>query len=120
MSAAKRVEGFEFPQIYLRFQAKDKDSDELVNYWVQDMPEDRFEELVEFMTKHFLPYEVMCECKGVMNNPKSVESVKDIWRDMLKQKVTLVCFKEGCNDIIGANVLIVYSKGEKSSSLRVR
>lgn len=119
MSAAKRVEGFVFPQIYHKFQAKDKDSDKIINYYVQDMPVDRFEELVEFMVKHFLPYEAMCECKGVAKNENSVEAVRNIWRGMLQQKVTLVCFKEGSSDIIGANVLIVHGKGEKNDSLRV-
>jgi hypothetical protein len=32
----------DFPKIWYRFQAKDNISDKLVNYVVQDMPENRY------------------------------------------------------------------------------
>lgn len=112
MEAAKRVKGFVFPQVYHTFQAKDSDSDELVNYFVQDAPEDRFEEIVEFMVRDFLPYEAMCESKRVLEHKESVEYFKELWRHMLQNKVTLCCFKENCNDLIGANVLIVHHKDD--------
>jgi hypothetical protein len=41
---------FAFPQIYHTFQAKDTDIEKLVKYYIQDAPEDRFEEIVEFMS----------------------------------------------------------------------
>jgi hypothetical protein len=112
MKEAKRVEGFKFPQIYHTFKAKDKDSDQLINYHVQDAPKDRFEEIVDFMVRDFLPYEAMCESKGVPKNEKCVEYFRELWRDFLKNMVTLCCFKENCNDLISANVLFVHNKDD--------
>lgn len=38
-----------FPQVYMRFKARDTETDELVEYRIQDLPEDRFEEAANFM-----------------------------------------------------------------------
>lgn len=38
-----------FPHVYMRFKARDTDRDDLVEYRIQDLPEDRFEDAVNFM-----------------------------------------------------------------------
>lgn len=44
-----------FPQVYLRFVSKDFPGDGLIKYRVQDLPEDRFEDAVKFLTEdHYL------------------------------------------------------------------
>ena len=61
----QRPENVPFPSIWHRFQAKDTESDEIVNYVVQDLPEDRFEDAVNHMLKYFVHDEPLCKAKGL-------------------------------------------------------
>jgi ribosomal protein S18 acetylase RimI-like enzyme len=110
--AAKRVEGFVFPQIYHTFQAKDKNSNELVKYYIQDAPEDRFEEIVKFMATYFLPYEPMTVNKGISKDEKCVNFRKEIIKEKLKNKVSICCFKENCEDLVAVNVMVILRQNE--------
>lgn len=56
----------EYPNVWLKFQAKDSDSEELVEYRVQDLPEERFEEAIEHMLKYFIRDEPCCNNKGFL------------------------------------------------------
>lgn len=49
MNKFKRLETVPYPNIWHRFKAQDCDSDKIVNYIIQDIPEDRFEEAIEQM-----------------------------------------------------------------------
>lgn len=46
----KRTNFEGFPRVYLRFKAKDSDSDELVEYRIQDLPEEKFKDAIDFYT----------------------------------------------------------------------
>lgn len=44
-----------YPKVWLEFEAKDsKDSDKLVKYRIQDLPENRFDDAVQHIIEHFL------------------------------------------------------------------
>lgn len=105
-----RVDNFKFPQIYLKFKAKDADSEAIVTYIVQDLPEDRFDDAVQFMVEHFIPDEANCEYLGLAKNPASVKNASDSWRKMLDEKLSLVCFKENSTEIVGLNIMVMYKK----------
>lgn len=47
----ENLEGF--PLVYTRFQSRDYPGDTLVEYRIQDLPEDRFEDAVKFLTQDF-------------------------------------------------------------------
>lgn len=47
-----------------------------------------------------------------MKDPVSLKEVQDEWKSMLEQHVTLVCFKEGSEEIVGMNMLGIVSKEE--------
>lgn len=118
MFTFKRPEKLSFPQVYSKFQAKDRNSDEIVNYYIQDLPEDRFEEAVDLMIKHFLPDETLCSAIGVFKNPKAVEEMRRFWREMAEEKFSLVCFREGHDDIVAANFIIIRSKDDPKDGLK--
>lgn len=54
----------EYPRIWHTFVAKDIDSDTLVEYCIQDMPESRFDEAVQLMTINFCRDEPLNEALG--------------------------------------------------------
>lgn len=37
-----------YPRVYLRFNARDRGSNDLVEYRIQDLPEDRFQDALKF------------------------------------------------------------------------
>lgn len=112
----KRPENIKFPTVWYTFEAKDLNSDNLVEYRVQDLPVERFDDAINYMTSFFIPDEPMCETRDLASDEVSVKSFQDIWRSFLEQQITLVCFKEGSNEIIGLNILginLIEEKDEK-------
>lgn len=129
----KRPQTVPFPSIWRRFKAKDVETGELVNYCVQDLPEDRYEEAVQLLVEHFLKDEPMCkaggECNpcnsihvarviailsylsGATDDPQSVAGFSNAWRMILQDRISLVCFKENSDEIVGINVLKLCCKG---------
>lgn len=103
----ERACGFKFPQIYSKFVAKDLNSDETVTYVIQDIPESRFQDAIQFMVRQVLPDEPICEFAKIIEDPKAVENCCKEWMKMLAQNVSLVCFKENSDEIVGVNIMKV-------------
>uniref|UniRef100_A0A7G3B292 N-acetyltransferase domain-containing protein n=1 Tax=Lutzomyia longipalpis TaxID=7200 RepID=A0A7G3B292_LUTLO len=117
----KRPENVAFPQVWLTFEAKDPDTGKIVKYRVQDLPEDRFDEVLNLMSTIFLRDETMCRSLDILNDPDlKGRSGKSIWDDILKQKISLVCFKEGSDEICGVNVLEVLEKDVKGNEMEIK
>lgn len=57
----------EYPKIWLTFEAKDIDSDKLVEYRIQDLPESRFDEAIQLMTMNFCRDEPLNEALGELS-----------------------------------------------------
>lgn len=60
----KRNTDSKFPRIWLKFMAKDLNSDELVEYRVEDLTEDRYEDAVAHMINYFIRDEPICKSKS--------------------------------------------------------
>lgn len=54
----------EYPKIWFTFEAKDIDSNDLVRYHIQDLPESRFDNALEIMAATFCRDEPVCEAFG--------------------------------------------------------
>jgi hypothetical protein len=108
----ERPESVEFPQIWSTFEAKDLDGS-TTTYRIQDLPEDRFHEAIYFMQRHHMESEVL-RVKKIRDEPVSFREITEKWWDCLRQKVTLVCFKEGSEEIVGLNVLGVVTRDESN------
>lgn len=131
----KRPESAEFPRIWTTFKAKDKDSDELVEYRIQDLPESKFDEALEFLAHNYCRDEPIAEACGILtycfmfcltsiwvdfsislivseisNDPVAVAEFKQVWSLSFKQKMVLVCFKGDSTEIIGMRANIIKSK----------
>lgn len=60
-----RPELMDFPKIWHTFKAKDTDSDELIEYRIQDIPDSRKEEAVHCMVQQFSRDEPLCDAYGM-------------------------------------------------------
>lgn len=138
----KRPESAE-RRVWNTFKARNIDSDELVEYRIEDLPESRFQDVIDLMLPNFLRDEPLCEAYGktiyllkfciflIIGNPfsklwtkfetkssallDSKEALEDfhfIWRSVLSQKVALVCFREGSDEIVGVNMNCVLEKDD--------
>lgn len=107
----KRPENLALSKVYYKFTVKDKNSNNVVNYRVQDLPEEYFEEAVQFLLKNFVPYEPMSLGLNGHQNPKFCDDWATFWRKSLSEKFSVACFKDDAsNELVGVNVLIVTSK----------
>lgn len=94
------------------------DNGEVPNFTIQDIPEDRHEDIVDFMTTHFCRDETTCKSLGFLEDPYSVLELQNLWRDVLKQNMALMAFEENEADqprprIAGCNITCVTTKDEK-------
>ncbi|XP_058444181.1 uncharacterized protein LOC131425895 [Malaya genurostris] len=94
------------------FKAKDSDSDQLVVYRVQDLTEDRYEDMIQQFLDHFIEEEPISVSKGISKDQSARDGLIDLWRSTLREQMTLVCYKEGSDEIIGANIVVVRESEE--------
>jgi hypothetical protein len=114
----KRPEGL-YPQIYHTFKAKDKKSDELVEYCIQDLTENKFNVAIEFMVKYQLKEETFHKALKLHENENAVKAARNFYREIFKEKMSLVCFKLGSDEIVSVNAMYVQSKGQYFSGEEV-
>lgn len=103
----KRPASLPFPTVWHTFTARDIDSDEMVTYTVEDIPKERFDEVVEFYKVHFLPFEPKTKLLNILGDEVSLKEIEGVWRDYLSQNISFGCFKEGSDELVGANILFV-------------
>ncbi|XP_065079282.1 uncharacterized protein LOC135702184 [Ochlerotatus camptorhynchus] len=107
-----RPAGTEWPRVWIRFRARDSLGDQLVDYRVQDLPEDRVRDAIEHMKKHFLRDEPMCSSVGLYKDADALEEFDQMWQDIARQRMAIVCFREGSDEIVGLNMLTVAAKAD--------
>lgn len=115
-----RPESLSIPQIYYTFKAKDKNSDRIVEYRVQDLPESFYDKALDLIVEHFLPEETFCSCKKIHETPESVQAIRGFYKETLNNKLAIACFKKGNDaELVGVNVLVVKSKNDEKSQADV-
>lgn len=57
----------EFPKVWSTFKARDSDSDDLVEYRIQDLPESRFADALKTMVSIFCDDEPLAQAYGIIN-----------------------------------------------------
>lgn len=116
-----RPENLEYPLTYSRFKALDCDSiEQFVEYRIEDLQPDRFEDAVNIIRDKHLIDEPMKSSKNLRDCPVSVqEMTENLWA-ILRQNISLVCFKEGSEEIVAVNILGVITEAESDAPMEVR
>jgi GNAT superfamily N-acetyltransferase len=114
MFTFKRPESLKIPQVYHKFKAKDKNSDEIVDYQVQDLLEEDFERALDLMVKFYLPDEPFAISMKVCANEEAVEDFRRFWRTILEERFTLACYKS--NELVAVNMLVVCSRDDQTTN----
>lgn len=114
MSNFKRPEDAAYPQVYYRFKAKDKNSENIVEYRVQDLPEEYFKQAAKFMLEKFLPFETICLVVNAHLNQAFCDQIFEFWMEQLAEKLSIACFKDdGSKELVAVNVLVVKSQDDE-------
>ncbi|XP_058839466.1 uncharacterized protein LOC131694943 [Topomyia yanbarensis] len=68
--------------------------------------------MIQHFLNHFIEEEPCSVSKGTSKNATLREATIQLWRKGLEEKMTLVCYREGSDEIVGANILHVKSLDE--------
>lgn len=108
----ERPDTVEFPKVWHKFVARDLNNDNLVEYRIQDMPLNRADDLVDHLLRSFFPYEPAALALGSQIDPHAVDDYKTYWKPAIANRMALVCFKEGSDEIVGTNLLYINTKDD--------
>lgn len=109
----KRPENQLFPLIHHTFMAKDAESDELVEYYIQDLTEDKTDEALEMYAKCLYLEETIQKAVKISESPDTVELLNGFYGKAIKDRFSLGCFKMGSHELVGINLLRVKARGSK-------
>uniref|UniRef100_A0A1B0GHD5 N-acetyltransferase domain-containing protein n=1 Tax=Lutzomyia longipalpis TaxID=7200 RepID=A0A1B0GHD5_LUTLO len=108
----ERPDSVAFPQIWWRFSAKDPVSGQIVNYRIEDLTEDRYDEVAGLMVEHFVAGEPMSISLGTINDKESLKKMRHMYKEIMDKKLSIVCYKENSNEICGFNLLEILFRAE--------
>lgn len=98
------------PLVYQTFTVRNKESGQDEEFVIQDLPDDLHEKAAEFMIQYYMRDETFQKAIQV-----SEDALREFYRFVFNQKVTIVCFKKGSREILGMNALSVKTKGIDTS-----
>jgi hypothetical protein len=123
MSANKkqwsRPKSVPFPKVWRKCSGlKMMENGKVPNFTIQDIPEDRHNDIIDFMTTHFCRDEETCMSVRFLEDPVSVLEQQNLWRSVLKQNMALVAFEDNKKDdhrprIAGCIITCVTNKDDK-------
>ncbi|XP_077299189.1 uncharacterized protein LOC143920257 isoform X2 [Arctopsyche grandis] len=115
----RRPESVSHPQVWLRFERTTKDG-KLLKFKVQDVTDDRHDDVLDFMLKYYMKEEPWSSNAGVSKDPISLEVYRGYVRQyVFPQKATVICLLDeddgnSSSDIIGCNLLGVSCKKDEA------
>lgn len=80
-------------------------------YFVQDLTESFFDAAVDFIVKNHAMGAIFHRAAGTLVD-NGIERVSEMYRNVIKRKVSLICFKKETREIAGLNALIVKTRSD--------
>lgn len=106
----KRPQGMFYPQIYTRFTVKVEGSDEIEEFYIQDLTEKFFDSAVEIILENHGKNETFNKAANTMALPLGIQRVRESYRAVFKEKISLVCIKMGTYEIAAINALCIKNR----------
>lgn len=108
-----RQDGISYPQIYRKFKAKSKNIDEIGSeeeFYIQDLTENYFDDAVDFMVEYHARSSIFHRAAGTLLSDDGVERIRQMYRSVFEDNISLICLKANTNEIIGVNAILIRSK----------
>lgn len=103
----KRPEPNLYPQLYATFKVKAKGSDEEEEFYIQDLTEEHFNDAVNVIVENHAKGAVFHKAANTLTGDSGIQRVREMYRNVFKEKISLICLKTGTNEIAGVNALTV-------------
>jgi hypothetical protein len=104
----KRPEFSLYPQIYSSFKAKNGDEDE--EFFIQDLTEDFFDRAVDFIVENHAKGGEFHRAAKTLTGDEGIKRVREHYRNVFKEKISIICLKMGTGEIAGLNALTIVTK----------
>lgn len=104
------------------FSAKDSESDQIIKYRIQSLPEELYEDALQLYYEEFFPEEFMYSSKKLHEKDFKTNEMIEIIRKTLKKGLSIACFRNDGkyeNEIVAAQALYVRSKNDKTDLSQV-
>jgi len=96
----------------LKFLAKDVDTDELVEYQIRDLTQDRFEEAFDIMVNEYFKNEPLNAHVGCATAQTVIDAYRIICQSTVDEKTSVACFKSDTDEIVGVSIVTVLSRDD--------
>lgn len=109
----KRPSILAFPQVYYKFKANDNNSNNVVDYIVQDLPEEIIDDAIKMLIEDYLSGEPFALALNLLDKPRAIKHYAEFWRGIINEKLSIACSKnDGSSELVGVNLLVVNSKDD--------
>ena len=98
------------PQVYVKFVANSTEIENSEEFCIQDLTEEFYEEAAEFMVANHAKGAVMHRAARTFATKSGLENVMERYRNLLREKTSLICLKLDTQEIVGVNALTVKTK----------
>ncbi|CAH2056072.1 unnamed protein product, partial [Iphiclides podalirius] len=108
-----------YPTVWHRFTVRRQGT--TASLRVQDLTEDKQEEALALLSKHFTRDEPPCKYIGINKYPTAVAELEGLWRKTVADRLSLVCVEDkddGTSSLVGVNVLTVACKDDKEEPFK--
>lgn len=108
----------DYPKVHSTFEAKGFKNDCNVEYFVQDLTEDHFDEAFELIVKFLAPEETFQKAIKLMEKEFAREILKQYYEGVFKQNVSIACFESESLEMVGVSAMSI--KFDSDSKVEVR
>jgi hypothetical protein len=112
----KRPEFSLYPQVYSTFKVKAKDSEEEEEFMIQDLTENYFNDAVNIIVENHAKGAVFHNAAKTLIDEAGVQRVRELYRNVFKEKISLICINMANKEIAGVNALTVKTRENVMSS----
>lgn len=101
----ERPNGLKGPMVYSTFQIKSKYSDEMEEFFIQDLTEDFFDEAVKIIVENHARGAVFHKAAKTLSSEGGIRRVNEMYLNVFKEKISLICLNIGTMEIVGINAI---------------
>lgn len=76
----------------------------------QEIPENRYDEILNKCVHGFMKDEIICNSLNLLNDPESITSLQNAWKNILQQRISVGVYENTENDelkLTGCNILSI-------------
>lgn len=110
------------PQIFSKFYAKDTGNDEIIEYRIQNLPEELFEDALNLYYEEFFPEEFLCSSRKLHEKNFETHDMINAMRKSMQKGLSIACFRNDGKyqtEIVAAHNLHVHSKNDSTNMSEV-